>query len=86
MVYHRELESVNEWFPAPNNWQSPIQVTIGSGLIHSVQMVEGLEGDLHAFWVQQNQDGDRLAHSQWDGRNGLLSLLYFPMPETPVLR
>ena len=70
----RPIGSIEEWFPSPSAWTSPVEITSASQKISSLVSVADNQNNLHAFWVQAPlSDIDKadttIQYSRWsDGK------------------
>ena len=68
----RPLGTVDDWFPPPPIWSSPITISSSSSEITSPVLVSDLEGSIHAFWIQTDEasssdDETAIYYARWDG-------------------
>jgi hypothetical protein len=68
----RSLGSLEEWFPPPSAWTSPVTLTSVSQKISSLSSVTDYENNVHAFWVQspllETDKGDTtIQYARWNG-------------------
>ena len=62
----REIANLEDWFPPPPVWQGPEMLNIGDSNPIDVHLVSSDDGNVHAFWMEENSP--LIFLSTWDGQ------------------
>jgi len=68
----RPLGSLNDWFPPPTAWTSPVVVASTNEELSELSLIADGQNRVHAFWIQSplldgNEDKPEIYYSQWNG-------------------
>lgn len=67
----RSLGTVETWFPPPSAWSDVSAIDAGAAAYRSLYVLGDSEGNVHALWSAQPEDGWEIYYSRLDGERWL---------------